>query len=95
MTNIDTTDTDTPEKVKFIRRSYPDGKCDFLRHQVGIWAFRPEMRPVYDDEGKSIICQEETGNETRVFFLLGYGQTASAALRMARHAHARYIASLQ
>ncbi len=93
MTTTDT--TTTPEKVKFIRRSYPDAKCDFLRHQVGIWVYRPEMRPVYDEDSDRIIGQEETGRDIRVFFLLGHADAPGAALRMARHAHARYLASLQ
>jgi hypothetical protein len=84
-----------PVNIEFVHRTYPDAVSDFLRYQVGIWAFRPEMRPVYDEDGIRIIAQEETGNDTRVFFLLGHGDSPAAALRMARHAHARYIAGLQ
>lgn len=92
---MSTTTATPPATVKFIHRTYPDAVTEFLRYQVGIWAFRPEMRPVYDEDGIRIIAQEPTGNDTRVFFLLGHGESPAAALRMARLAHARYLASLQ
>ena len=85
-----------PEKVKFIHRNYPDAANDFLRYQVGVWIYRPETQPVYhEDDGRTIIGHEETGRELRVFFLLGHSSTPRTALRMARLAYARYMASLQ
>jgi hypothetical protein len=88
-------DTAPPEKVKLIRRTFLDATCDFLRYQVGIWVYRPETRPVYNEEGTRILAIEETGRDIRVFFLLGHSHAPGQALRMARLAHARYLASLQ